>query len=147
MSVKEPPQSFPGGSVGRLLKIQTLRCLLLPLCPMSLELVAGLRGFQSFSVFLQCYQGVVPVGRDSLGCQEAPTRPSLWPPRSRQLPSPGGNPNLSVMGWDQARSSPSAGSFPGAGGRCEDGSVSARNLVCWKVLRNRSAALSPEVLV
>ena len=57
-----------------LLKIQTLSfcLLLLPFCHTSPELlVAALQGFQGFSVLLQCYRGVVPVGRDCLGCSSS----------------------------------------------------------------------------
>ena len=61
--------------MGRLLKIQTPSFLLLLFCPKSPELlVAALQEFQGFSMFLQCYRGVVPAGRDSLGCKEAPSR-------------------------------------------------------------------------
>lgn len=64
----------------RFLKIQTPGFILLLFCPKSPELVvAALQGSQGFSPFLQGYRGIVPAGRDSLGCKEAPASPpSGW---------------------------------------------------------------------
>lgn len=64
----------------RFLKIQTPGFILLLVCPKSPELlVAALQGSQGFSPFLQGYRGIVPAGRDSLGCKEAPASPpSGW---------------------------------------------------------------------